>query len=187
MSAMRSGTRRFGAILCLVLAMPRVAPAHEGPPFPIIVDARVGAYVVSVWTDPDIGIGTFYVVLEAAQGTGFREPENVRVGVRPVSGRLPETMYDGTPERVRRGARFLAEVSFDRGELWDVRIVIDGPAGAGELLSQVEATPDGTLGPIGLLVYSFPFLLLALLWWRAAVARRRMSQEVDAKGNLAAR
>ena len=184
---MRSGARRSGAILSLALALPRAASAHDGPPFPIIVDAHVGSYIVSVWTDPDIGIGTFYVVLEAAQGTGFREPENVRIGVRPVSGRLPETMYSGTPERVRRGARFVAEVSFDRGELWDVRILIDGPAGAGELRSRVEATPEGTIGPIGLLVYSFPFLLLALLWWRAAVARQKMSQEADAKGNLAAR
>lgn len=169
--------RRLTAILCLTLAWPRLALAHEGPPFPIIVDARVGPYVVSVWTDPDIGIGTFYVILEAPRGAPFPEPGAVRVGVRPVSGRLPEAMYDASRERVRRGARFMAEVEFDRGEFWHVRIVIDGPAGGGELTSQVEATPDGTLGAIGLIIYSFPFVLVAVLWWRAAVVRRKMSQE----------
>ena len=30
--------------------------AHSGPPYPIVSSAGVGPYVVSVWTDPDIGI-----------------------------------------------------------------------------------------------------------------------------------
>src|SRR5690606_31855498 len=58
--------RRSTAAWLLVagLLLPAPVRAHEGPPFPIIVDERVGPYVVSVWTDPDIGIGTFFVVLE---------------------------------------------------------------------------------------------------------------------------
>lgn len=171
--------RRAVAIAALLALMPRALTAHEGPPFPILVDAAVGPWLVTVWTDPDIGIGTFYVVFEAAEDREFVEPASVTVGVRPVTGRLPEVVYDAAPERVRRGARYLAEVEFDRGELWDVRVVIEGPEGGGELTSEVEATPDGTIGPIGLVVYSVPFVLVALLWWRASVVRHRMTEEAE--------
>jgi hypothetical protein len=126
-----------------------------------------------VWTDPDIGTGTFFVVLRGVDGTVFQPPASVRVAVAPVSGRRPELAYEATSQPVRSGARYFTEVSFDRGELWNVRVVIEGPGGGGELRSRVEATPDGTLGPIGSLVYAFPFVLLALVWWRVAVARRR--------------
>ena len=170
-----TGRRRLIAFLLLAACTPRVAVAHEGPPFPIIVDRAVGPYTVSVWTDPDIGIGTFYVILDAPRGHRFVAPSAVRVGVRPVSGRLPDAMYHAEPERVRRGARYVAEVAFDRGERWHVRVIIDGPEGGGELASEVEATPDGTIGPIGLVIYAFPFVAIAVLWWRAAVVRRRMT------------
>jgi hypothetical protein len=165
---------RTVALLCAVALSPTAAAAHEGPPFPIVVDRAVGPYLVSVWTDPDIGIGTFYVVLEAPRGAAFAPPDAIRIGVAPRSGRLAEVVYDARPERVRHGARFVAEVELDRGEMWRVRVVIEGPAGGGVLETEVEATPDGTLGPIGLVVYAFPFVLVALLWWRAAVVRRRI-------------
>lgn len=180
------GRRRVRPPRLLVLALllvwtPQAAFGHEGPPYPIHMDRPVGPWTVSVWTDPDIGIGTFYVVLEPIGDRELVTPWSVRVAVRPVSGRLPETVYEAEPQRVRRGARYLAEVEFDQGELWDVRIVLEGPGGGGELTSRVEATPDGTIGPIGLVIYSLPFALIAGLWWRAVVARRRMTEEARAQ------
>lgn len=171
-------------LAALLLGATSTATAHEGPPFPILVDEIVGPYVVSVWTDPDIGIGTFYVVMDAGPDGEWVEPSVVRVAVEPVSGRLPEVGYDARPERSRgRGAaRYVTEVEFDRGEFWRVRIVIDSPAGGGELRSEVEATPDGTVGPIGLLIYSLPFILVAALWMRAVAVRRRMEREAAEAG-----
>lgn len=159
--------------LLAALALPSAARAHEGPPFPILVDQRVGPYLVSVWTDPDIGTGIFYVVVETPSGAAFVRPTAVRVAVTPASGRLAEAVYDAREEPVRRGARFYAEVAFDRGEVWRVRVIVDGPAGGGELTSQVEATPDGSIGPVGLALYSFPFVLIAVLWWRVSLERKR--------------
>lgn len=170
---MTSWPGRIAAALCLTLAWPRAGHAHEGPPFPILVDERVGRYLVSVWADPDIGVGTFYVVLEAPAVEPFPDPARVRVGVRPVSGRLPEALYLAERQEVRRGGRFFAQVEFDRGEFWDVRIAIESATGGGELATRVEATPEGTLGPGALLIYAFPFALIAALWWRAAVVRGR--------------
>lgn len=149
--------------------------AHRGAPSAIIVDQRVGPYVASVWTDPEVGRGPMYVVLEAADGLTFTPPSAVRVGVAPVSRRLPEVVHDAHPEPVRRGARFMTEVAFDRAERWNLRVLVVGAAGGGQLTSQVDAMPNAMVGPFALVLSSLPFLAVAAVWWRAAVARRRIS------------
>jgi hypothetical protein len=40
------------------------------------------------------------------------------------------------------------------------------------MTAQVEATPDGTLGPWASLIYLLPFLGIGLLWLKAALRRR---------------
>lgn len=162
-------------LTAILLAAPP-AMAHEGPPFPVLMDERTGPYLVSVWTDPDIGTGEVFVVLEAAGGEPWSEPTLVQVGVRPVSGRLPEVVYTAEPQSVRRGARYYTEVEFDSGGMWHLRVAISGPAGGGEHTVEVEATPDGTIGPIGLLVYLLPFLAVGFLWLKAALRRRGRSR-----------
>jgi hypothetical protein len=163
--------RRALGPLLLLLAGP-AALAHQGPPVPVLVDQRVGPYVASVWTDPDIGTGTFFVVLEAPKGRGLPARTAVRIGVQPVTRRLPEVVYDAEPQPVDEGARYMAKVQFDRGEMWRARIVLGGSEGGGEMATEVEATPDGILGPVGSLVYAFPFLAVGFLWIKAVLRRR---------------
>lgn len=163
------------AFLVLLTCAATPARAHEGPPFPILVDQRVGPYVASVWTDPDIGIGTFFVVLEPRKGKSLPAGTKVHIGVQPVSRRLVEVLYDAAPQPVRFGERHYAEVPFDQGGRWRVRVLLEGPAGGGELRAEVEPTPDGTLGPIDLVIYGLPFLAVGFLWLRAAMRSRRSS------------
>lgn len=152
--------------------------AHEGPPFAIIVDEEVGPYLVSVWTDPDIGIGTFFVVFDPkSDDHSANDIRSVKIGVEPVSGRLEEAIYEFEPQRTRSGARYWTEVEFDKGEFWKVRITIEGDGFEKELHSEVEATPDGTIGPIGLLIYALPFVGIGILWFRAIMVRRRHEDE----------
>jgi len=152
---------------------PHGMAAHRGAPSPIVHDQRVGPYVASVWTDPEVGSGPLYVVLEAADGVTFTPPSAVRVGVAPVSGRLPEVVYEAHPMPVRRGARFMTNVVFDGAERWNLRILIDGGAGGGQLTSQLEAVPNVATGPFVLVLSVLPFLTVGGVWWRAAVVRRR--------------
>ena len=157
----------------VLAAAPAPARAHLGPPFPILVDQRVGPYVVSVWTDPNIGTGIFYVVLDAPRGKRLPAWTRVRVGVQPVSKRLPEVLYQAVPQPVRQGARYYTTVAFDRGEMWRSRVLVEGPEGGGVLTAEVEATPAGTLGPIGFVLYGFPFVGIGVLWIKAVLSRRK--------------
>lgn len=162
-------------ILCFLVVPQPASQAHEGPPFPIIIDEVIGPWLVSVWTDPDIGIGTFFVVFEPDPNAGDQSDSisSVQIGVEPLSGRLGEVLYEAETQRVRTGARYWAEVEFDQGEMWRVRILIEGDGWDRELISEVEATPDGSIGPIAILIYALPFLAIGFIWIRAILVRRR--------------
>lgn len=171
------GWQTFLIGLCFLCFIPKTY-AHEGPPFPIIVDEEVGPYLVSVWTDPDIGIGTFFVVFEPKNGDHeIDDIHSVRIGVEPFSGRLDENVYEFEAQPARSGARYWTEVEFDKGEFWKVRISIEGDRFEEELHSEVEATPDGSIGPIGLLIYALPFVGIGILWFRAIIVRRRQEDD----------
>jgi hypothetical protein len=148
--------------------------AHEGPPFPLIVDRRAGAYVISVWADPDVGTGTFFVILEPAPGMSLPAESRVEVCVQPTSGRLPEACYVGKRQDLRDRVQYVAEVEFDRQEMWQVRFRVDGT----EVTAEVEATPPG-FGAWDLLIYGAPFLLFGGLWLIAALRGRRRPAEKE--------
>ncbi len=125
--------RRVLYILPLLLLCTPPAWAHQGPPFPILVDQNVGPYVASVWSDPDIGTATFFVVLEAPKGHKLPATTSVRIGVQPLTKRLPEVFYDTEAQPVDEGARYMAKIQFDKGEMWHVRVVLGGSGGGGEI------------------------------------------------------
>ena len=55
--------------LLLVLLVPAPAQAHNGPPFPIIENQKVGPCIISLWTHPDVGTGTFFVLVDPLPGS----------------------------------------------------------------------------------------------------------------------
>lgn len=163
--------KRF-LLIPLLLASTVPVLAHQGPPFPILVDQRVGPYIASVWTDPDIGTGTFFVVLEPPEGKKLPGGTQVRIAVEPLDRHVKETLYKAEPQPVRYGERHFALTKFDRGGMWRARILIEGPKGGGELKAEVEPTPDGTIGPISLVLYALPFLAVGFLWLKAVLRRK---------------
>lgn len=156
----------------LLLLVPIAAAAHAGPPFPLVVDQRVDQYVLSIWTDPDVGTGTFFVILNPAmQGQSIPDDLQVQIGVAPVSGRLPEQLYSGVREELRGQLQFKALVQFDAQEIWNVHVRWQSSRDNGEFRTTVEATPPG-YGRWEMLLYLLPFLAVGFLWIMAVVRRR---------------
>ena len=158
-------------VVLLSLLIPATAMAHDGPPFPIIVDQRVGPCLLSVWADPDVGTGTFFVIVNVPQGSTIPDDLKVQVGVQPTSGRLAEAFYPAERENLRGQVQYKALVPFDAQELWRVRVRVQSAQGSGEALATVEATPPG-FGRWDLLVYLLPFVAVGLLWFVAVVRKR---------------
>ncbi len=159
------------AILCLLLSS--AAYAHNGPPFPIVEKRHVGPFVIDLWTHPDLGYGTFFVIVDPAPGATIPSDLKVQVSVQPETGRLPEKTYDMWRDSVRDHVQFdNNRVEFDQQEFWRVRLVLQSSAGGGEVLSRVEPTPTG-LGKWDLLFYALPFLFVAFMWYRGISRRKK--------------
>ena len=171
-----SGTRMLSqavllALMCLATRIP--ARAHNGPPFPIVENRKTGPFVISLWTHPDLGTGTFFVIVDPVPGGTVPSDLKVRIGVQPESGRLPEAVYDTWRDAVRDHVQYdNNQVEFDKQEFWRVRLILQSSIGGGEVFSRVEPTPTG-LGKWDLLFYALPFLFAALMWYRGISRRRR--------------
>ena len=159
--------QKFFCALCLWLIFPPSANAHEGPPFPLFVDQKIDRYVVSVWTDPDVGEALFFVIINT---TELPPDLRVQIGVQPVSGRLPEAFYACERENLRDQVQYRTQVNFDAQELWRVRVRLESAQGNAETVATVEATPPG-YGRWDLLLYLLPFLAIGILWAIALVRR----------------
>lgn len=162
---------RYLATALLVFLFSARTLAHDGPPFPIVVDQQVGPCVISVWTDPDIGEGSFFVITQT--------PPNdltVQVAVQPTSGRLPEASYAAVREDLKGQVQYKTMVKFDVQENWRVRIILHSAQGSGETTAFVEPTPDG-LGRWDLLIYLLPFLAIGFIWLRAFLSKRNKPQK----------
>lgn len=169
---------RLAAVVaaCLApgLAVAPRAGAHEGPPYPILVDQRIGTVQLSVWADPDVGIGTYHVYLEPLEGgTPLPDRCEVRVFVQPVTGRLPERGYLAEPYRISdRRHHYLAEVEFDAEEDWTTRIVVRAGGSEGEASTVVAVTPPGQGPLLDFVLYLFPFVAVGFLVVRALLRGR---------------
>jgi hypothetical protein len=156
----------IGLVIGSFFTSARQASAHEGPPYPILVDKMIGPCVVSVWADPDVGIGTYFIILDPPQGGTLPEDVTVEIGVHPVSGRLAEARYKAEREALRNRTQFKAEIPFDAEERWLTRILLKSSQGGGEATVEVDVTPPG-YGRWDLLLYLFPFLAVGFLWLKA--------------------
>jgi hypothetical protein len=169
-----------GLLLVLSLLLPTAAVAHNGPPFPIIENKKIGPCIVALWTHPDVGTGAFYVFVEPVTGGAIPNDLKIEIGVQPLTGRLPEVLYAAERVKSRGPVQYNAQAEFDRQELWRVRLVIQSSQGGGEATTQVEVTPPG-FGRWDLLLYLLPFLLVAFLWFRGVSRVRRRRGELARK------
>ena len=170
----------LSACLLSMFGVPRAA-AHNGPPFPIITDQRVGPYIISLWTHPDLGTGTFFVMVDPVPGGTVPKDLKIQIGVQPASGRLAEVVYSAWLLDLRGQVEYKTEVQFDQQENWKVRLILASSAGGGEAISQVVPTPAG-FGRWDLLLYLLPFLGVGFLWASAITKRRRLRKVADAAG-----
>lgn len=150
---------------------------HHGVPSRVVADQRVGPYVASVWVEPEVGDGAVYVMLNPANGVAFTPPSAVQIAVAPVSGRMGEMVHEARLEAVPAGAgaRYMTHLMFDRADRWNVRVIVEGPAGGGQFVTLVASTTNASMGLFGVSLASIPFVLVAFVYWRSRLARRRMT------------
>ena len=154
-----------------------VVQAHSGPPFPIVQDRVVGAYQVSIWTDPDAtddqtAAGKFWITVQpAARGAALPAATDVQIAIRPLdrAGALRAAHADRLNADVRR--QFAALVMDHEGR-YGVHVTIDGPLGLADVESETDATYDLRPRPILTLLFVAPFLLVGFVWGKLLITRK---------------
>jgi hypothetical protein len=167
------GSRRVIAIVFFALCVGVPARAHIGPPYPIMQDRKVGPFNVEVWSNPDVGTGSFYVIVDPPKGSGLTVPADmkVQVAVQPVSKRLPVAVYNAWREKLLDHVEFKTLVPFDKEEMWHVHIAFSSATANGEADTDVRVTPT-LLGRWDLLIFLLPFAGVGVLWFKAASVKR---------------
>jgi len=147
--------------------------AHIGPPYPIIQNQKIGPFNVEVWSNPDVGTGSFYIIVDPPKGSGIQVPADmkVQVSVQPDSKRLPVATYGAWREKLLDHVEFKAVVPFDQQEMWHIHISFSSSTVNGAADTDVPVTPT-LLGRWNLLLFLLPFLGIGILWFKAASVKR---------------
>ncbi len=164
----------------LILGGSAEAWAHIGPPYPIMQNRKIGPLSVDVWSNPDVGIGSFYVIINPPKGGSVPADMKVQVVVQPVSGRLPEKAYGAWREKLKDLVEFKTVVPFDKEEMWRVRVLLSSAQITGETDVDVMVTPT-LLGRLNLLLFLLPFLGIGFLWFKAASVKRNQRKKIRLK------
>jgi hypothetical protein len=157
------------ALLATCAATP--AAAHNGPPFPILEKRTAGPYLITIWADPDVGQGTFYIFLDSVKG-GPPPTAEVTLGVQPVTMRRPWAECPAKRGNSLGRDGYVALPQFDREEKWSVRVSVAGPNGNTEASTAVLVTPQGP-ALWEFFLYLAPFLAIGFLWINAFLRSRR--------------
>ena len=172
---MTSVLRRSVALtVALAFCAPR-ASAHDGPPYPIFVDEPLDGWTISIWTDPDVGTGTFYYYVEPPEGRKVEELV-VRVVSSPVDGESDEVSSLSVNAEEGEPFQLVGELEFSHRGVWDTRFEFEtsrsaGSVPLGSLVFPLDVTPPG-LGTLDILWFAFPFLAVGALWLKALLAQR---------------
>jgi hypothetical protein len=177
---MRAAARTLSLALLASFTTTLVS-AHDGPPFPIVSDRRTGAYIVSVWTDPDTtddgtAGGQFWVMLARAEDDApVPDSTRVRITAIPLDRAGDPVHTEAAPVRNQPATQFGAVVLDHEGR-FRVQVEIDGPAGPAVVDAEVDATYDLRPPPIMLILYLLPFLVVGVLWAKLLIRRRGISR-----------
>jgi hypothetical protein len=172
---------RFIAIAWFAFCIGVPAWAHIGPPYPIMQNRKVGPFNVEVWSNPDVGTGSFYIVIDPPKGSGLKVPADmkVQVAVQPVSKRLPVATYDAWRDKLLDHVEFKADVPFDKEETWHIHIAFSSATANCAADTDVSVTPT-LLGRWDLLLFLLPFAGVGILWFKAASVVRARGRRAKA-------
>jgi hypothetical protein len=152
--------------------------AHSGPPFPIVSSRIAGPYDIAIWTDPDatddaVAGGQFWVVLTPHGAAAIPAATRVIVAIRALDRPAGELTAEAAPVNGLVTRQFAA-LRMDHEGRFAVRVAVDGPLGAAQVTSEVDATYDLRPSPVLLVIYLLPFVALGLVWVKLLRRRRAL-------------
>ena len=164
--------------IAVLLASQPILHAHSGPPFPVLSNRIIGAYDISIWTDPDstddkTPAGKFWIVIDPSSRGGSIPPATrATVTIKPLD--RPGGALSGQTQPVEGSvSRQFVALLMDHEGPFAVHVSVDGPSGHADVDAKVDATYDLRPAPIMLAVFIFPFAAIGALWVKVLMRRKR--------------
>jgi hypothetical protein len=176
--ASRSRGLAASSALLVLLALSFVQHAVTPPPAQAnggtlrLANVPMGAYLVSVFTDPTPvrpdSLDVSVLIVSGASGEVV-EGLDVRVRTRHLEGVRPEEERPATREEADDPRYYAAKFALAAEGEWEIRVSVQGPEGSGEAAFQLRARDRGLLGSPLVLIF---LALLPLLVVGAWIARQ---------------
>lgn len=147
--------------------------AHEGPPYPILVDQPTEFGELSIWTDPDVGEGTFILWIDATKAK-VQDFVAEMVSQSHKNRETPQAyaaQRDSTLGNEQGRIAFVGKIPFDHEGKWQVEFLLKGGGSQYAQTIDVDVTPPGPT-QAEFFIYLVPFLVLGVLWALHAVKRK---------------
>jgi hypothetical protein len=185
-TALRHIGRLAFTLVGLALIMPLdLAQAHGGGT-PQLTNAEAGPYRVSVWTQPDpIRVGELHVTVAVSEPSGQRNAGDlvldatVRVQVEPVGQDEESLVAFATRENAVNKLFYEADLDLPVEGQWRVVTWVEGPAGAGGVSFDIQASSPSAFNNLGTLrwpLWAGLGLVLIVAGWGVQISRDRKTE-----------
>jgi len=162
------------AAVLVLLALPLLQHAIAPPPALAnggtlrLANVPMGAYLVSVFTDPTPvrpdSLDVSVLIVSGASGEVI-EGLDVRVRTRHLEGVRPEEERPATREQADDPRYYAAKFGLAAEGEWEIRVSVRGPEGSGEAAFELRARDPGLLGnPLVLILLALLPLILVGAW-----------------------
>jgi len=148
--------------------------AHQGPPYPILINHPFLEYKLSLWADPDVGEGTFQLFLEG----GLEQKKNeltidlVATPVIQLKERNQNIIKLQSKAIFQKPDQLNAILPFPTEGMWIVTFMIKHKEiTLHDFSLEIEVTPPGPT-KLEFLLYLFPFAAVAFIWIKIILKRR---------------
>lgn len=156
-------------LIAIVMVASGQVESHDGPPYPIVVDHPLESGRLDVWADPDVGEGTFIMLIKDSR---LASTDAFRISMRARSNRGPHSFVDYVAKRDEEleksagSVAFVGKVPFDHEGSWRVGFLVEG-----EIIEvDVDVTPPGP-NRVEFLIYLLPFIGVGFLWGKKMLRR----------------
>lgn len=162
----------------IIVSLQDLGYAHNGPPFRVLTNQRVGPCILNVWTHANIGTSPIWIVVSPVPGETIPDDLEIEADVTSVDDRNHAKHYIFHHERQGAGEEYTSDVTLDYKGMWQIHFFLRSTRANGEYTVAVQATPHG-FGRWDLLLYALPFIAIGSLWIIAFVQHNRRKKSLS--------
>ena len=160
----------FTKAFFIYLILTGIAFSHSGTSYPILVDRKISNTNLTIWADPDLSKGSFFIYLDGE----LKSEAIINIKANPTDDtnhilKSEAKLSNEKPER----STYIAILPFDRATNWNIEFSIILKNKNSAIISiPLEVIPPGP-NKLEFAIYLLPFLLVGLILLRIIITKMK--------------